>query len=338
MPTDQEQQKSAAAATATPVPVDASKIDTKLLNKIKPYPGRQRTVWPGWRFAFIAMIGAMSPGMVNRMNKAEVSAKPLKYEDMTAPEQGESSMLAFILSQVLVNGALTILMNSPDGNGYEAWRRLSRRERPSSGACRVAELQAILGFKWSSDFEKLLEEVEALESMVHRYESSSSKTLGDDIHQAVVKNGVPSPLREQVMVQEFDNYAALKDAITAYVDMLGSSSPPAPPADDAAEPMEVDMLSKSKQQWWDTRRQQRDSQKQGGGFKGYCETCCKWGHRSKECKSKNDWSGSSWSSWNWNKGDWGQHASCNLEEEDEDKEGQAHSLEADTGSSADWVF
>ena len=221
------------------LPTDTGSGSNRILGKLDSYKG-DRDHWHTWKFAFKCYIGALSPGMLARLNVVETSATPVQLASLTEDEQGDARQLAFLLSQTLKASALTLLMNVEDQNGFEAWRRLSQREDPTTGSTQVAKLQALLKSTFWDDPIGYVSDLEAFEQRVKLYETGTGELIADALMQALVKEGSPTALWDYLAVQTFASFNHLRECIVTYYASRHSAS------SSGAVPMDVGGIYGSK--------------------------------------------------------------------------------------------
>ncbi len=56
--------------------------------------------------------------------------------------------MAYMLSQVLEGTAMTMIMNTEDGNGFEMWRLLCKHYEPDSGHTTTRVFVRLLASNW----------------------------------------------------------------------------------------------------------------------------------------------------------------------------------------------
>ena len=73
-----------------------------------------------------------------------------------------------------------------------------RSEQPVTGANRIADMQAILQYKFSPGFDKLEEELRTFEGLVQTYRALLGEEISDSITQAVIKSQMPIEIVREV--------------------------------------------------------------------------------------------------------------------------------------------
>ena len=157
--------KACTAAEAAQQPL----VDTRVLGKPKTYSG-QRADWPQCKYVFKACIGALDAELSRSLDAIELQGEAIDFNALSAPAQGHSRTLAFILSQVLQGAAPQLVMNVEGYHGLEAWRQLVRSEEPATGAAQVTQLMAILNAKFDGGVQTFAEQLQKLEGRFLRCE------------------------------------------------------------------------------------------------------------------------------------------------------------------------
>ena len=277
-------------------------VDTRVLGKPSPY-SNNKAEWPEFQFTLKSYVGAISEQLFNMMERSESMDGQIKLATLSEEERKASRTLMYILNGVLQGSAKRLLMNTESHNGIEAYRLLCKREDPTSGSVQVAQHTNILKTKFSGRADQFQDEVEKLEAEVRRYEQTYSEIVGDALLQSILKNNSPANLKQQVILQTFPNYHALRNTLVEYMTSLAFT--------DGATPMDVgavnpkgypkggkDPKGKGKSSKDTGKPKGGKGKKDGGGgqqggqqqqaqrFQGYCNYCGKWGHKKSECRNR----------------------------------------------------
>ena len=103
--------------------------------------------------------------------------------DMTAELQSPSTQLYMMLS----DQALEIVLNSPEGIGAAAWRKLLWEYEPGVGIRYGAMLQSSLKRRFGEhDETDLAREIQSFERDISKYEQQSSDPISDAIKHGIV--------------------------------------------------------------------------------------------------------------------------------------------------------
>ena len=277
------------------LPTEAGSGNARVTGKLDSYKG-DRDQWQSWKFAFKCYVGALSPEMLVRLNHIENSSTVVQLLALTEAEKADARQFAFLLSQTPKASALILLMNVEDQNGFEAWRRLSQREDPSTGFTQVAKLQALLKSNFRDDPVGYVGDLEAFEQRVKVYETGTGEILSDSLMQALIKEGSPPALRDYLAVQTFTNFAHLKECVVAFFAARSPAAGNSVPG--GAAPMEVGGIyggkkgGKGKTKHKGKKGKDGNKGKDGkahqtkGGdtqFEGWCNHCGKYGHKAVYC-------------------------------------------------------
>ncbi|MCH2074738.1 MAG: hypothetical protein MK130_07755 [Puniceicoccaceae bacterium] len=173
----------------------AVSIDMKALAGIDKYRG-DKTKFPQVKYTFESLIATGSEELLQLMQTAETMQATIKLISLSPGEKQASRSLGCFLSQVLGDGALTVVMNCERANGLEQWRVLVQRELPGDGASQVAQLLAMVSQKL--DDKDLMNQIEELEARMARYESTFAKVLSDSLQQAILLGTLPEPIMEKL--------------------------------------------------------------------------------------------------------------------------------------------
>ena len=275
----------------------AIRLDTKLLGNLEKYGG-PKELFPGFKFSFEAYIGSQSEALLDHMTRSEMIPNEIQMRMLSEDERGLSRSLYFVLTQALKGPALVLVMNVERHNGFEMWRRLVRREMPTSGVTLVGMIMSMVKFKIESDTNTIVDKAEELEGMMRRYESAASEVLSDNFSQAMLQSALPAELADRLSIQQFATYADLKDALINLVSIRHSRGVHADSPVPQEVPMEVgwigyaDKSSKGKNKG--KGKGKGDKGKSGSGkqdetpaaFQGYCDWCLLWGHAQRQCPTR----------------------------------------------------
>eukprot|EP00971_Amphidinium_carterae_P118327 2344453-Amphidinium_carterae.1 len=162
--------------------------------------------------------------------------------------------------------ARVMLQSSPQGNGLEAWRLLSKRYERRDAQSATGLLQHILSFSFGDSLQHTKDKLAELDVLIVRYNSQAVASLPDDVEQAVLMRATPEPLRTHLMINsgQMTNALMVRRAIDDYLNArLGwqTASTPLPPS--SSTDMEIDWVSKGK-----TKGKEKGKDGKGGKGKG----------------------------------------------------------------------
>ena len=275
----------------------AVRLDRKLLGNLEKYGGPE-DFFPSFKFSFEAYVGSQSEALLDHMTRSEQIPAEISMRVLSEEERGLSRSLYFVLTQALRGPALVLVMNVERHNGFEMWRRLVRREMPTSGVTLVGMIMTMVKFKIGSDTSTIVDKAEELEGMMRRYESAASEVLSDNFSQAILQSALPEELADRLTIQQFARYADLKDALINLVSIRHSRGTHADSPAPQEVPMEVgwigyaDKSSKGKSKG--KGKGKRDKGKGSSGkepeapaaFQGHCDWCWLWGHAQRQCPTR----------------------------------------------------
>eukprot|EP00969_Alexandrium_andersonii_P314624 13898496-Alexandrium_andersonii.AAC.1 len=110
--------------TAHPA-ASAPLLDTWQFGKPQAFSGKEED-WKDFQFQLTAWRSMLHAGMGNRLFTAANAATALSADHILTPDHlQESNELFFMLALLRKSNALTIVTQTPEGEGYEAWRRLT---------------------------------------------------------------------------------------------------------------------------------------------------------------------------------------------------------------------
>ena len=261
-----------------------------------------------------AYIGAISQDLLDNVEHAERSDFPILLSSMEDPQKQQARTLSYILAQTLTSSALQLVRNIEVCDGLETWRQLVRKS-PWAAQRRFPSLDAF-SIRNSRAWE---EETQRMQSAVLLYESTHNEILPDSLRQALLKSNAPQELRRQLELATFPTVKELRETISGFV-VNQSMSKGASSLSSGA--MDIDYIGKGKGKFdwskgaWSKGGKGKgdpkgkgkgDSKGKGAGkglkgpgkdagkgqqhhqqkFEGWCNTCGKWGHKSKDCWHSN---------------------------------------------------
>ena len=190
-----------------------SVIDTRVLGKgVRPFGGDLvNNPWSTFKFVWLNYVGAVSPEIREKMRQSESFTTAVAAASLSADDGVHAAQLAYMLSQVLEGGALVMIMNVEESNGFEMWRRLVKHYEPDLGSHAISGLRQILAFKFrSNDWSQFLEDLETFEHKILLWQKMSGEVLGDSLLQAVIKEQVPEEIKSTVDTNTYTTYGMLK--------------------------------------------------------------------------------------------------------------------------------
>jgi hypothetical protein len=177
-----------------------------------------------------------------------------------------AAMLWSSLIATCDNTALVLCERAGAGEGTEAWRRLNVKYDVQTRQTKVVRIIKILNWDFKSG--DLLDQLDAFDTAIAKYESATGKEVDDDTKIGVVIKGMGSgSLQEHMLLhsercvtyeefrEEVDTIAKAKQS-----NLLNSS------------PMDIGVL-------------RGGGAKGGGSSKGPCHNCGKAGHYKSECRA-----------------------------------------------------
>ena len=224
--------------------------------------------------------------------------------------------------QVCDGEALTLVINTRDDDGLEAWRRITKRFDPVGPGRKRASLNKILS-PGASKIHELMLHLETWKDHVQKYESRNKSKLQDDIKASVITEMCPPTLKDHIYLNSsrLSTYAEVLAEITAFAENKSAARD--------SDAMDVGYLGgkgggkggggkgggKSDRVCYNFGKKGHmakecysapsgkgksgDKGKGGKGeakgakgsakgdqFDGYCSHCLRWGHRQAQCRGK----------------------------------------------------
>ena len=217
-------------------------IDIKAVGKPTVFEGKDEK-FHGWRFKtrnFVNGIFAESrqvltyvETLVGEVNLAELGTRFPECQSMLADLNRQ---LYTLMCSLVENDPLVIVENTPDGQGLEAWRRLSKRYDPFTGGRKRSLLDKIIKPE-QVKLNQLLTSLEAWEKQVTVYEQRNKKTLDEDIKISALTSMCPKVLSQHIDLNadDFTDYSTVRTLIVSYVENQTSGT---------ATPMDISAIGK----------------------------------------------------------------------------------------------
>ena len=265
-----------------------------------------------WKFRLEMAAKAVDPGYFQLLNTWAAKDAPIDMTHDTAPNQGASSEIYYLLAQKTSGEAFDLIKGVPEQNGAEAWRLLvARFDAKTIGKEMLLARKCVNPPKVKAP-KDLPGAIDKWEDDVRRLEVEYEEKLGDGLKRAILIEMLPTTLTEGVMVRlkPGEKYPDVKDMVLAYVATKVDFGGPAP----------MDCSNVNQGNWGDEDPQQEEQHEadelnwmgkgksKGKGFQGRCHACGQFGHRAGECPSKGGNSKGKGKDWgnNWNaKDSWG---------------------------------
>ena len=246
------QEERARSAQSRPL-VDVSKLGQKAPEKF----ADTEATWPDWSWHYRNYLAAANPAARPAMKFAEsCGSTPVDESDVSVQgwrvmsDQLYSSLVGFTQGE-----SSSIVHNTAEGNGLEAWRKLTQRWNRTQAHSRVADKEQLMANSPVPDA-RLGKAIEDWEVRRKEYEGKHSKTLDDDDAQISLLRLCSGDLRKHLNLHydsSDSDYAKLRAYLTNY---LQRNRLPAPGATGAggggggagstggAAPMDISALRK----------------------------------------------------------------------------------------------
>ena len=179
----------AAMATGRP-PRSDGMFDTKGLNKPAVFDSASTKSFPLWSFKFCNYFASIDDKAklvleyckdLNEVPEADRDA--LRHDVVDLKKL--STDLYMALASLCDGEALTLMINTHDDNGLEAWRRITKRFDPVGPGRKRASSNKILS-PGACKIHELMQSLETWKDQVQKYESRNKSKLQDDIKASVI--------------------------------------------------------------------------------------------------------------------------------------------------------
>ena len=212
-------------------------IDTKGLGKPHNFNGKETDKFLPWSIKTRNYVLGVFPELRPVLEWAEERDAAIQQADIDeafghAADDLErvpdievlNGQLYTVLTQLTEGEPFDITRNAGEGQGFEAWRRITRRYDPSTGGRKRNLLNQILKMSRSS-LDKLSADIERWEDLVRNYErrkgaSGDRLTLQDDIKCSVLEAMCPEQLEQHIQMNRHRllNYAAVRQEVASYLE------------------------------------------------------------------------------------------------------------------------
>ena len=225
-------------------------IDNRGIGKPDKFGGKDGENFLRWKIKLESFIYSIFPEMEKVLawaedeeNTVSMARAQTAFSMGTAdPVDGlgdKSSQVYAALQNLLEGEPFMIIRNTDKGNGVEAWRRLTRRYDPSTGAKKSSLLRHILT-PGKCKLEELSEKIEGWMELVNRYESRRDgsghrQVLADDIKMSILESMCPSEIERHLQLNrskfvdfndmhaELSTYLETRVGVRLKIESLGSS-------------------------------------------------------------------------------------------------------------------
>ncbi|CAE7344151.1 unnamed protein product [Symbiodinium natans] len=243
-------------------------VDTKGLGKPTTFSGESEQFLP-WRHRMSSYVCSIHHDLQEVLEWLEEREKPFSSEELDTafgekaleadrvPRlQEKSRELANALQMVTSKEPFTIVCNCQN-NGFEAWRRLTRRYDPATASRKRTMLRAIISPQ-KQKLENLPQAIEEWADAVRTYEKRKDSTgrrttLADEIKMAALEAMLPQELESHIQLNQsrFSTYDDVLDEVTRFIEYkTGKSlkviSAAAASAASKDDPMDLSYVEKGK--------------------------------------------------------------------------------------------
>ena len=272
-------------------------VDTKGLGKPSTFSGDADQFLP-WRHRMSAYVCSIYPELRDVLEWCEERDKSISTEELNATfreEAGEidrvpklfdkSVELSSALQMVTSKEPFAIVINCQT-NGFEAWRRLTRRYDPATSSRKRSMLKTVISPQ-KQKLENLPQAIEewldAIASYEKRKDASGNRAkIPEDIKTAALESMLPQDLEAHVQLNQskFSGFDDLLEEVTRYVEhrtgksLKSFSTTQAAGKDALGDPMDVSSVGKG---------HQGKGQQKGTKLLGTCNNCGKQGHKAVDC-------------------------------------------------------
>ena len=271
-------------------------VDTKGLGKPSTFSGDADQFLP-WGHRMSAYVCSIYPELRDVLEWCEERDKSISTEELNAtfeeadeidrvPKLFDKSVeLSSALQMVTSKEPFAIVINCQT-NGFEAWRRLTRRYDPTTSSRKRSMLKTVISPQ-KQKLENLPQAIEewldAIASYEKRKDASGNRTkIPEDIKTAALESMLPQDLEAHVQLNQskFSGFDDLLEEVTRYVEhrtgksLKSFSTTQAAGKDALGDPMDVSSVGKG---------HQGKGQQKGTKFLGTCNNCGKQGHKAVDC-------------------------------------------------------
>ena len=225
-------------------------IDNRGIGKPDKFGGKYGENFLRWKIKLESFIYSIFPEMEKVLTWAEDEENMVSMAraqtafgtgtaDAVDSLSDKSSQVYAALQNLLEGDPFMIIRNTDKRNGIEAWRRLTRRYDPSTGAKKSSLLRHILT-PGKCKLEELSEKIEGWMELVNRYESRRDgsghrQVLADDIKMSILESMCPSEIERHLQLNrskfvdfndmhaELSTYLETRVGVRLKIESLGSS-------------------------------------------------------------------------------------------------------------------
>ena len=165
------------------------------------FNGRRGEVWKAWAKRIKAFCNARTSCFRQALDVSEREGGPITSESMEQMDWQQMKTADSKLYDVLllVTGEdAQALVEQFEGQGFEAWRQLSKRWNPTGGQYELFRIMRLMTPTTCKDMGDLPGVIDRFERDVRAYEQQSGKTFPDDWRVAVLMQMIPNLHRKEI--------------------------------------------------------------------------------------------------------------------------------------------
>ena len=233
-------------------------------------------------------MNATLPGIRDLMNWAAPHESEIEDDKLLEEAEGrdleedqvrrmEIQLYALLVS-ITENEAATIVENSGDDKGFEAWRSLNRRFDLHNTNRQRATLDALMA-RPRVELPYLANAIEEMKKMMTQHEQRKGKPVDEDVKQTVLRGIVPKLLKQHLEMNRtrLRTFAEMLAEVETYV----IENRP-----DGIQAMDVNYMGKGRTQdvnWLGGSKGGKKGGKKGKGKGKTCFVCGRENHKAKDC-------------------------------------------------------
>jgi hypothetical protein len=203
-------------------------LDSKDFSGIGTFDGSEEK-FGEWQYRFLCAVACSHERCKDLLRVNAQRDDEVMWGEITIPEEQKLGREVYHTIGLLVTGEVQVIVRSiTDMNGYEAWRRLTKRYHPDTPIHRLQKLVEIISVTNAQNANELSTTMDRLDLPVKSYDAEMSHTIDGHTKTAALLGMCPPDLQDIVIqaLKKPDDHPTLKNAMRTYISYRSSGPSP----------------------------------------------------------------------------------------------------------------